>query len=116
LKNEKTGEQFIFLLDHLKRLANNVAYSKRIGFMRDILNALNKKEILFSNVFTKERIIKRYRKLASYFHPDKTKCLNIPRELKDEYITLGTELFKCSLEFKKSLFELEESSNNDDFT
>jgi hypothetical protein len=116
LKNEKTGEQFIFLLDHLKRLANNVAYSKRIGFMRDILNALNKKEILFSNVFTKERIIKRYRKLASYFHPDKTKCLNIPRELKDEYITLGTELFKCSLEFKKSLFELEESSKNDHFT
>jgi hypothetical protein len=116
LKNEKTGEQLIVLLDHLKRLANNVAYSKRIGFMRDILNAPNKKEILFSNVFTEERINKRYRKLASYFHPDKTKGFDIPRELREEYITLGTELFKCSLEFKKSLFELEESSNNDDFT
>jgi hypothetical protein len=116
LKNEKTVEQSISLLDCLKLLANNVAYSKRIGFMRDVLNAPNKKEILFSNVFTEERINKRYRKLASYFHPDKTSCLNIPDELREEYITLGTELFKCALKIKKSLFELEESSKNDNFT
>jgi hypothetical protein len=116
LKNEKTGEQLIYLLDRLKLLANNVAYSKRIGFMRDILNAPNKKEILFNNVFTEKRINKRFRKLVSCFHPDKTSGLNVPDKLKEEYITLSTELFKCALEFKKSLLELEESSKNDDFT
>jgi hypothetical protein len=116
LKNEKTVEQLISLLDCLKFLTNNVVYSKRICFMRDILNSPNKKDILFSNVFTEERINKRYRKLTSYFHPDKTRGFNIPHELRDEYITLGIELFKCALEFKKSLFELEESSKNDDFT
>jgi hypothetical protein len=116
LKYEKTEEQLISLLDDLTDLANNAAYSKRIGFMRDILNAPNKKEILFSNVFTEERINKRYRKLASYFHPDKTSRLNIPHELREEYITLGTQLFEVTLEFKKSLFEIEESSKNDYFT
>jgi len=64
-------------------------------------------------VFTEECINKRYRKLACYFHPDKTSSLNIPGVLKEEYVTLGTELFKCALELKKSLFKLEKSSNND---
>jgi hypothetical protein len=111
LNELQTQCQFINLLDNLKYLTDNVAFLKRICFMRDILNAPDKKK-LFSNVFTEESINKRYRKLACYFHPDKTSSLNIPDVLKEEYVTLGTELFKYALELKKSIFKLEESSNN----
>jgi hypothetical protein len=80
-------------------------YLEKIGFMRDILNAPNKKEILFSDVFTEERINKRFRKLASYFHPDKTS--------EEEYKKLNTELFICISKLKVSLlFNLGESSKN----
>jgi hypothetical protein len=113
LKNDKTGEQLISQLSNLKHMANNIIYSKIIGFMRYFLNAPNKKEILFSNVLTEERINKRYRKLTLYFHPDKNIDHDIPDVLRKEYITLRIELFKCASELKKSLFkESEESSNN----
>jgi hypothetical protein len=110
-KSEKTNEK-LFPLFHLRDLASKIAYSKRIGFMRDILNTPDKKEILFSNVVsTEEGINKRYRKLASYFHPDKTSGLYIPTVLQDEYKNLGTELFNYVLELKNSLlFDLGESS------
>jgi hypothetical protein len=79
--------------------------------MRDILNSPNKKEILFSNVvLTGEGINNRYRKLASYFHTDKTNSLYIPTVLQEEYKNLGIALFKCVSKINKSLLlDLKES-------
>jgi hypothetical protein len=109
--NEVEESSVVSSLFILKDLASKVVYSKIIGFMRYILNNSNKKEILFSNVLTEEEINKRYRKLAFYFHPDKTSSLCIPTVLQEDYKNLGIQLFKDVLEFRNSLlYDLNKSS------
>jgi hypothetical protein len=94
----------LYILFCLKDLASKVVDSRRMEFMRYILDSPVKKKILFSNVFTEEDINKRYKKLSLNFHPDKTSNLNIPTVTQDECKNIGVELFKCILGIKESLF------------
>ncbi|GBC04525.1 hypothetical protein RclHR1_05710008 [Rhizophagus clarus] len=111
-KNEKG---FINSLSHLKDLALETAYSKRIAFMHHVLNSSNKDEVLYSDTpFTEEEINKRSRKLASYFHPDRTNKPNTPISLQDKHKILGADIFKISQEFRDILLsQLKVASNND---
>ncbi|CAI2173695.1 10989_t:CDS:1 [Funneliformis geosporum] len=102
------NQQFIYSLLSLKMLVNEMAYVKRIDIIRDVLNSSHKTEMFFGNSkLTKEEINKRCRKLALYFHPDKTCKSNSPTFLKDEHKYLGDKLFGFVQNFKESL------SNND---
>ncbi|KAF0426409.1 hypothetical protein F8M41_006194 [Gigaspora margarita] len=62
------------------------------------------KVILFSNIlFTEGEINKRYRELASCFHPDRTTYSNTLNELHSNDQYLGIELFRIILEIKEAL-------------
>jgi hypothetical protein len=113
-KNENKQE-FIDSLRHLKKLALETTYSKRIAFIQHVLNSSNKKEVLYSDTqFTEEEINKRYKKLASYFHPDKTNQPNTPNYLQDKHKNLGSDIFKATQEFRDFLLsELKVVSNNE---
>ncbi|CAG8800335.1 24639_t:CDS:10, partial [Gigaspora margarita] len=104
--------------DDLKEFANNLAsqtvYSKRLDFIHNILNSPNKKAILFSNIlFTEGEINKRYRELASCFHPDRTTYSNILNGLHSNDQYLGIELFRIIIEIKEALLtDLETTSKS----
>ncbi|CAG8484635.1 4668_t:CDS:1 [Funneliformis mosseae] len=110
-KIKDDNRQYFSSLNSLKLLASKMAYSKRIDFIRDVLDSSHKdsshkKELLFSNImFTEEEINKRYRKLALYFHPDKTGQPNTPYYLQSEHKKLGDRLFRFGLNFKESLLD-----------
>ncbi|CAG8586071.1 3140_t:CDS:1 [Funneliformis caledonium] len=114
-KIKDDNRQYFSSLNSLKLLASKMAYSKRIDFIRDVLNSSHKKEMLFGNImFTEEEINKRYRKLALYFHPDKTGQPNTPYSLQGEHKKLGDRLFRFGLNFKESfLDELKNTLKNE---
>ncbi|KAF0484186.1 hypothetical protein F8M41_023058 [Gigaspora margarita] len=116
-KMEKVRDRLIVLKD-LEEFANNhvsqTVYSKRLDFIHNTLNSPNKKAILFSNIlFMEGEINKRYRELASCFHPDRTKHSNTPNGLHSNDQYLGIELFRIILKIKEALLtDLEETSKS----
>ncbi|RGB34889.1 hypothetical protein C1646_815091 [Rhizophagus diaphanus] len=80
-----------------------------------VLNSSNKKEVLYSDtLFIEEEINKRSRKLASYFHPDKTNKPNTPNSLRGKHENLGADIFNITQEFRDILLsELRVASNNE---
>ncbi|CAG8549615.1 7430_t:CDS:1, partial [Dentiscutata erythropus] len=106
-KMEKVHDRLIVLKD-LREFANHltsqIVYSKRLNFIYNTLNSPDKKAILFNNIlFTEGGINKRYRELASFFHPDRTKYINAPNGLHGNDQYLGAELFRIILEIKEGL-------------
>ncbi|CAG8591194.1 4570_t:CDS:2 [Cetraspora pellucida] len=76
-KMMKVRDRLVVLKD-LKEFASQfisqTVYQRKLDFIHNTLNSPNKKAILFSNIlFTKDGINKRFRELASCFHPDKIK-------------------------------------------
>ncbi|PKB91869.1 hypothetical protein RhiirA5_447173, partial [Rhizophagus irregularis] len=114
-ERNKNKQEFIDSLKRLKDLALEITYSRRIAFIQHVLNSSNKKEVLYSDtLFTEEEINKRSRKLASYFHPDKTNKPNTPNSLRDKHKNLGADIFKVTQEFRDILLsELRVASNNE---
>ncbi|CAG8524702.1 22352_t:CDS:2 [Dentiscutata erythropus] len=97
-------EELITSLSHLKILGSEIAYHKRIFFMRYTLNSSDKIKVLFDGVsLVKREINKRYRELAMYFHSDRTSHPNTPIWLRNEHKTLGDELFEFIAESKQCL-------------
>ncbi|POG62324.1 hypothetical protein GLOIN_2v1697202, partial [Rhizophagus irregularis DAOM 181602=DAOM 197198] len=94
VERNKNKQEFIDSLKRLKDLASEITYSRRIAFIQHVLNSSNKKE---------EEINKRSRKLASYFHPDKTNKPNTPNSLRDKHKNLGADIFKVIQEFRDIL-------------
>ncbi|PKY50104.1 hypothetical protein RhiirA4_406124, partial [Rhizophagus irregularis] len=115
VERNKNKQEFIDSLKNLKDLALEITYSRRIAFIQHVLNSSNKKEVLYSDtLFTEEEINKRSRKLASYFHPDKTNKSNTPNSLQDKHKNLGADIFKITQEFRDILLsELRVASNNE---
>ncbi|PKY14127.1 hypothetical protein RhiirB3_465864 [Rhizophagus irregularis] len=115
VERNKNKQEFIDSLKRLKDLASEITYSRRIAFIQHVLNSSNKKEVLYSDIlFTEEEINKRSRKLASYFHPDKTNKPNTPNSLRDKHKNLGADIFKVIQEFRDILLsELRVTSNNE---
>ncbi|CAB4399800.1 unnamed protein product [Rhizophagus irregularis] len=115
VERNKNKQEFIDSLKRLKDLALEITYSRRIAFIQHVLNSSNKKEVLYSDtLFTEEEINKRSRKLASYFHPDKTNKPNTPNSLRDKHKNLGADIFKVTQEFRDILLsELRVASNNE---
>ncbi|GBC06721.1 hypothetical protein RclHR1_00700020 [Rhizophagus clarus] len=115
VEKNKNKQEFIDSLSHLKKLALDTTYLRRVNFIQHVLNSSNKKEILYSDVpFTEEELNKRSRKLASYFHPDMTNKCNTPFSLQDKHKTLGADIFKVSQESRNILLsELRVASNNE---
>nr|CAG8635447.1 2423_t:CDS:2 [Entrophospora candida] len=113
--NKENKKKMFCALKPLNVIASEAAYEKRINFIQHVLNSSNKKEILFDNVFTEERINKQYKELALYFHPDKINHPNSPNYLRNEHKNLCDELFKNIQEIKESLLiDLEDISKNED--
>ncbi|CAG8514991.1 526_t:CDS:2, partial [Gigaspora rosea] len=116
-KMEKVHDRLIVLKD-LEEFANNhvsqTVYSKKLDFIHNTLNSPNKKAILFSNIlFIEGEINKRYRELASCFHPDRTKHSNTPNGLHSNDQYLGIELFRIITEIKEALLtDLKETSKS----
>ncbi|GBB94404.1 hypothetical protein RclHR1_02350003 [Rhizophagus clarus] len=115
VEKNKNKHVFIDSLNRLKVLALEITYLRRIAFIQNVINSSNKKEVLYSDIlFTEEEINKRSRKLASYFHPDKTNEPNNPNYLHDKHKNLGDEIFKDTQKFKDELLsELRVASNNE---
>ncbi|CAG8786210.1 8483_t:CDS:1, partial [Racocetra persica] len=91
------------------QFTSQTVYPRRLDFIYNTLNSPNKKAILFSNIlFTKDGVNKRFKKLASCFHPDSS---NISKRLHKDDQYLSTELFKIILEIKENLLDnLEKTS------
>ncbi|CAG8782904.1 17946_t:CDS:2, partial [Gigaspora margarita] len=102
--NVNVKEKLITSLTCLNSLANDIAYDRRISFIRYILNSSDKTKIIFSNIpFTSGEINKHFKELALYFHPDKTGVYDAPISLRGEHKNLGEELFKQILKSKRRL-------------
>ncbi|CAG8471337.1 15960_t:CDS:2 [Racocetra fulgida] len=105
-KIEKVLGRLIVLKD-LKNSANNLTNQM-------VYSKADKKAVLFNNIlFTEGGINKRYRELASCFHPDRTKYFNAPNGLHGNDQYLGAKLFRIILEIKEDLLrDLEKASES----
>ncbi|CAG8617505.1 4156_t:CDS:1, partial [Scutellospora calospora] len=112
----KQEEDRLLILKDLKKFTsqfvNQTVYSRKLNFIQKTLNSPNKEAILFSNiVLTEGGINKRYKELASCFHPDRTRHTNTPNGLRDSDQYLGIELFKIILKFKEDLLTILEKAS-----
>ncbi|CAG8673080.1 6581_t:CDS:2 [Racocetra fulgida] len=91
------------LKEFATQFTSQTVYPRRLDFIYNTLNSPNKKAILFSNIlFTKDGVNKRFKELASCFHPDSS---NVSNRLHKDDQYLSTDLFKIILEIKENLLD-----------